>query len=235
MVADYGFARKSRNDVAMTICGTDEFMAPEVIFGEVYDERADVFSFGVFLCELICRKVPGRDGFLQREPRSKFQLDFDAMRAMAPADAPASLLELAVQCCCYEAEYRMTSEVRALQRVLEDLCVRRCNVLQRVMLEPSWWPPHHMLRPSHLASAAAPLSSRSPLQDALEWLNALTEELEAAAADDATPLPPSPGDIRKRPQVYNTMTVSAALAAAAAGEAPAGAGRPATEGGEEEL
>jgi serine/threonine protein kinase len=112
VVADYGFARKSRNDVAMTICGTDEFMAPEVIFGEVYDERADVFSFGVFLCELICRKVPGRDGFLQREPRSKFQLDFDAMRAMAPADAPASLLELAVQCCCYEAEYRMTSEVR---------------------------------------------------------------------------------------------------------------------------
>jgi hypothetical protein len=66
-------------------------------------------------------------------------------------------------------------------------------------------------------------------------LNALTEELEAAAAEDATSLPPSPGDIRKRPQVYNTMTVSAALAAAAAaaGDAGAGAGRPAAEDGEE--
>lgn len=40
VVADYGFARKARKDLAMTICGTDEFMAPEVIFGEMYDERA---------------------------------------------------------------------------------------------------------------------------------------------------------------------------------------------------
>jgi serine/threonine protein kinase len=111
VVADYGFARKARNDVAMTICGTDEFMAPEVIFGELYDERADVFSFGIFLCELICRKVPGVDQFLHREPRTKFNLDFDAFRAQCPPDTPQSLIELAVQCCCYEAEYRMTSDV----------------------------------------------------------------------------------------------------------------------------
>ena len=112
VVADYGFARKARNDVAMTICGTDEFMAPEVIFGEVYDEKADVFSFGVFLCELVCRKVPGADRFLSREPRTKFKLNLDEFRAAAPADAPPSLIELAAQCCVYEAEYRMTSEVR---------------------------------------------------------------------------------------------------------------------------
>ena len=40
MIADYGFARKTNKGAAMTICGTDDFMAPEVIFGEVYDEKA---------------------------------------------------------------------------------------------------------------------------------------------------------------------------------------------------
>lgn len=146
-----------------TLCGTDEFLAPEIIFGEVYDERADVFSFGIFLCELLCRKVPGKDGFLQREPRTKFTLDFDALRAMVPQDAPPSLVELAVQCCAYEAEYRMTSD------------------------------------------------------EALEWLTALTEELEAAAESDPTPMPPAPTVIRARPQVLNTKTVAQALAEAEEG------------------
>lgn len=40
VVCDYGFARRKQTSKAMTICGTDEWMAPEVIFGEVYDEKA---------------------------------------------------------------------------------------------------------------------------------------------------------------------------------------------------
>lgn len=31
----------------MTLCGTDEWMAPEVMLGEKYDEKADVYSFGM--------------------------------------------------------------------------------------------------------------------------------------------------------------------------------------------
>ena len=128
VVADYGFARKnSRSDVAMTICGTDEFMAPEVVFGEVYDEKADVFSFGVFLCELICRRVPGAGGFLHREPRTKFKLNMEEFRAAVPPDAPSSLVELAAQCCTYEAEYRMTSEVSAARTHCYHRRRRRCR------------------------------------------------------------------------------------------------------------
>jgi serine/threonine protein kinase len=39
VVADYGFARR-KAAANMTICGTDEFMAPELLFGEDYDEKA---------------------------------------------------------------------------------------------------------------------------------------------------------------------------------------------------
>lgn len=154
VVADYGFARKARKGAAMTICGSDNFMAPEVIWGEVYDERADVFSFGVVLWEIIYRKVPGQDGFAERGPRTKFKLDIDALKDGAPADAPASLVNLAASCCAYEPDDRITSD------------------------------------------------------EALEWLDDLTKELEAAEA--AVPIPPVP----------------VAGAAAAAGGASAAAASP---------
>lgn len=74
VLADYGLTRKPSSSRAMTICGTDEFMAPEVIFGESYDESADVFSFGMVLAEIIYRKRPGKNGFLERSPRTKFNV-----------------------------------------------------------------------------------------------------------------------------------------------------------------
>lgn len=113
VVADYGFARKAAagNRQAMTILGTDEFMAPEVVFGESYDDRADVFSFGVVLAEIITRRAPGRDGFLMRLPRKKFAADADEVRAAAPPDTPASLLECVAQCLAYEPDDRLTAEM----------------------------------------------------------------------------------------------------------------------------
>jgi serine/threonine protein kinase len=33
----------------MTIAGSDDYMAPEVLLGEKYDEKCDVFGFGVLL------------------------------------------------------------------------------------------------------------------------------------------------------------------------------------------
>jgi serine/threonine protein kinase len=39
----------------MTICGTDDWMAPEVILGLDYGQPADVFSFGIVLLEIISR------------------------------------------------------------------------------------------------------------------------------------------------------------------------------------
>jgi len=108
VLADYGFARKARMGVAeaMTLLGTDEYMAPEILWGEPYDERADVFSLGCLLWSLLARRVPGAAGFMLREPRTKFKLDFDALRAALPADAPQSLVACAVACCAYEPEGR---------------------------------------------------------------------------------------------------------------------------------
>lgn len=39
-------------DLRMTVVGTPYWMAPEMLRGESYDEKVDVFSYGIVLCEV---------------------------------------------------------------------------------------------------------------------------------------------------------------------------------------
>eukprot|EP00268_Persea_americana_P040167 TRINITY_DN3980_c0_g1_i5.p1 TRINITY_DN3980_c0_g1~~TRINITY_DN3980_c0_g1_i5.p1 ORF type:complete len:244 (-),score=53.33 TRINITY_DN3980_c0_g1_i5:253-984(-) len=58
-VADFGVARVQAQSGVMTAeTGTYRWMAPEVIEHKPYDHKADVFSFGVVLWELLTGKVP---------------------------------------------------------------------------------------------------------------------------------------------------------------------------------
>ncbi|GMF19369.1 unnamed protein product [Phytophthora lilii] len=57
-LSDFGISRE-RLDRTMTACvGTSLWMAPEVMLGERYDVKADMFSFGVVLSELDVHKMP---------------------------------------------------------------------------------------------------------------------------------------------------------------------------------
>ncbi|KAJ8772678.1 hypothetical protein K2173_027855 [Erythroxylum novogranatense] len=58
-VADFGVARvKDQSGVMTAETGTYRWMAPEVIEHKPYDHKADVFSFGIFLWELLTGKLP---------------------------------------------------------------------------------------------------------------------------------------------------------------------------------
>ncbi|KAJ1436336.1 Serine-threonine/tyrosine-protein kinase, catalytic domain [Sesbania bispinosa] len=58
-VADFGVARvKSQSGVMTAETGTYRWMAPEVIEHKPYDHKADVFSFGIVLWELLTGKLP---------------------------------------------------------------------------------------------------------------------------------------------------------------------------------
>ena len=61
-IADFGFARFAKSNVAETSCGSPHYAAPEVIRGQPYDGRAaDIWSCGVILFALLAGYLPFDD------------------------------------------------------------------------------------------------------------------------------------------------------------------------------
>ena len=53
---DFGFSKQMRNvknEKARTNCGTPAYAAPEVLIGAGYSYKADVWSFGILICEML--------------------------------------------------------------------------------------------------------------------------------------------------------------------------------------
>ena len=58
-IADFGFARIIRDEaLAQTQCGSPLYMAPEILLGEEYTNKADLWSVGVILYEMLCGERP---------------------------------------------------------------------------------------------------------------------------------------------------------------------------------
>jgi LIM domain kinase 1 len=100
-VCDFGFSRRVNKGEQMTLCGTDEWMAPEVMCGDTYDEKADVFSYAMVLYELITRKKPPL-----RKPSTGFSFEIEPFKAQSPPDCPAQFIELTIACAQQQPEQR---------------------------------------------------------------------------------------------------------------------------------
>ncbi|KAF7988096.1 hypothetical protein HCN44_007590 [Aphidius gifuensis] len=74
--------------IQLSTVGSPYWMSPECLKGQWYDQRSDVFSFGIDVCELIGR-VPADPDVLSRS-------DYLAVAELcASADPPPAFLQLA--------------------------------------------------------------------------------------------------------------------------------------------
>ncbi|XP_075699892.1 uncharacterized protein LOC142664612 [Rhinoderma darwinii] len=106
VVADFGLAEKipdHSQTEPLSVVGSPYWMAPEVLRGDVYNEKADVFAFGIILCEIIAR-IPADPDYLPRT--EDFGLDINLFREMVPSDCPPVYLQLAFHCCWMVPESR---------------------------------------------------------------------------------------------------------------------------------
>ncbi|XP_071673555.1 dual specificity testis-specific protein kinase 2-like isoform X5 [Patagioenas fasciata] len=133
LVTDFGLAREVTElpvkDVErkLSLVGSAFWMAPEMLRGEPYDRKVDVFSFGIVLCETLGR-IPADPEVL---PRTKdYGLDVAAFQGMI-SECPKRLVDLAASCCRVEAFKRPSfSEIlEELEDVAESLEPWRDNQL----------------------------------------------------------------------------------------------------------
>uniref|UniRef100_A0A0R3RVZ9 Protein kinase domain-containing protein n=1 Tax=Elaeophora elaphi TaxID=1147741 RepID=A0A0R3RVZ9_9BILA len=105
VVADFGLScRIPRIVEKLTQVGTPFWMAPECLKEEFYDEKADVFSFGIILCQMIARIDADPEAGLYRT--HNFGLDYVRFTAHCPTDTPLDILNLAFQCCLMDPAAR---------------------------------------------------------------------------------------------------------------------------------
>ncbi|XP_077295938.1 LIM domain kinase 1 isoform X2 [Arctopsyche grandis] len=91
-----------------TVVGNPYWMAPEMMKGNVYDEKVDVFSFGIVLCEIIGR-VHADPDFLPRS--SDFGLNQALFIDKFCEGCPETLYNIAFICCNLNPDKRPPFEV----------------------------------------------------------------------------------------------------------------------------
>jgi len=127
-VSDFGLSRmKDQAPEAdwgkMTIAaGTCHWMAPEVFTGTKYDEKVDVYSYGMILFEIVCREIP----FEEEEPAAVGRLTVQGARPdleAVPPDCPDLLRDLMITCWAHDAKKRPAFDkvVPILEKVNTEL------------------------------------------------------------------------------------------------------------------
>ena len=58
-VVDFGFAKEiAVGDRTFTLCGTPDYLAPELLLGKGYREGVDIWALGVLIYEMLCGYSP---------------------------------------------------------------------------------------------------------------------------------------------------------------------------------
>ena len=104
-IADFGlaFVKESNESICAGVTGKVRWIAPEVLLNQEYDEKADVYSYGIVLWEILTSQKP----FAEVQPTSSIpDVVAGGGRPALPKDAPGFLAKLIRECWHREAARR---------------------------------------------------------------------------------------------------------------------------------
>ena len=93
-IADFGWTRTKAINMTSKI-GTFQWMAPEVIDGQIYTEKADVFSYGIILWEIAAREPPYKNIMGTKVSLDVIKYD---LRPEVPPKTPEAFAKLMKRC-----------------------------------------------------------------------------------------------------------------------------------------
>src|SRR5581483_6850862 len=96
VISDFGMCRPANEKNEKTLYGVLPFVAPEVLQGGEYTDKADVYGFGMIMWEIISGEPP----FIDREYDQSLIIDIciNELRPLIPEYAPEHYVTLMKQC-----------------------------------------------------------------------------------------------------------------------------------------
>lgn len=116
-LGDFGVARRCRPGMLQTMTGTAAYMAPEVARGDIYDGRADLYSLGVVLYQLLnFGQLPLTNGDTPYDARENaVRRRWQGVKLPPPPEGRRRLKKIVLRCCQPQAQHRYASADALLQ------------------------------------------------------------------------------------------------------------------------
>lgn len=144
---DFGIAVESslyRGEEGDTVPGTPQFLAPELLRGEMPSQRTDVYAMGVLLYEMFTGRVPFDDNDTARLVRRVITESAPKIESLRP-DLPAPLRDILERAIAKDPDARFADatslsdaisafEGQVLDRVLAEVSVTRAKMVKLMVI-----------------------------------------------------------------------------------------------------
>lgn len=114
-ISDFGLSRTKINDTMTGRIGTCQWMAPEVLSSQKYDEKADVYSYGIILWEMLTGDIPYRG---LTDVQIAVQVCKNHNRPKIPRNCPQNLAKFIKVCWSDDQDKR--PDFSTIAKALED-------------------------------------------------------------------------------------------------------------------